>query len=168
VKPLDALILINWMNLHQPETTLPDPPEHAPPFLDVNGDNACTASDVLWVISRINGQAAGASEGESSLFATLPMRLPGSSSSTQPAFPDWTIRGMAASDGRSAVRRVESVTLWASNQAAPSAARLPRPPSDGGTRDGLDADAWEPLPVDLEEILDAIALNSAWKTAIAF
>ena len=104
VKPLDALVLINWINLHQPETTLPDPPEHAPPFLDVNGDNACTASDVLWVIDGINGQAAGASEGESSLFATLPMRRPGSSSSVPPTFPDWTIRGVAASDGRPAVQ----------------------------------------------------------------
>ncbi len=168
VKPLDALILINWMNLHQPETTLPDPPEHAPPFLDVNGDNACTASDVLWVINNINGRAAGAGEGESSLFTTLPMRLGGSSSSAQPTFPDWTIRGSAASDGRSAVRRVESVALSANNQMALSAASLPRPLSDGGTWDGLDADAWDPWRADLAEILDAIALNPAWTTALAF
>jgi hypothetical protein len=168
VKPLDALVLINWINLHQPETTLPDPPEHAPPFVDVNGDNACTASDVLWVINKLNGQAEEASEGESSWFATLPMQRPRSSSSAPPDLPDWNIRGIGARDGRSAVRRVPPAPRSADNRPAQSAASLPRQPGDAGTWDALDADARDPLPADLEAILDAIALNPAWTTAIAF
>jgi hypothetical protein len=168
VKPLDALVLINWINLHQPETALPDPPEHAPPFVDVNGDNACTASDVLLVIHNINGQAAGAGEGESSWFATRTMRRPGWSSSAPLTVPDWSNRGMAAGAGRSAVRRVPPVPLSADSPPAPSAASLLRQPTDRSVWDALDADAWDPRPADLEEILDAIALHSAWTTAIAF
>ncbi len=69
VIPLDALIIINYINLHPGDTSLPDPPAAPPPYYDVNGDNAIAAIDALQVINYLNDQIEG--EGESTTSANF-------------------------------------------------------------------------------------------------
>jgi hypothetical protein len=59
VTPIDALLVINWLNWVTPDYW-PDP---APPFRDVNGDLRVTPLDSLLVINELNFQYGG--EGES-------------------------------------------------------------------------------------------------------
>jgi VCBS repeat-containing protein len=69
VSPIDALILINYINSN---AAGPIPPgRQTPPYLDVNGDNGATAEDVLLVVNELNSAAAG--EGES-LAEAVPVR----------------------------------------------------------------------------------------------
>jgi hypothetical protein len=67
VIPLDALIIINYINLHPGDTSLPDPPAAPPPYYDVSGDNAIAAIDALQVINYLNDQVEG--EGEAATSA---------------------------------------------------------------------------------------------------
>jgi VCBS repeat-containing protein len=61
VSPLDALVVINWINRYGAG---PIPPgTSTPPYIDVNGDDACTAQDVLDVINWLN-EPHGQGEGE--------------------------------------------------------------------------------------------------------
>jgi VCBS repeat-containing protein len=63
VSPIDALILINFIN-SQGAGTLP-PGLSTPPFLDPSGDNAITPLDVIQVINALNAQTSGSGgEGE--------------------------------------------------------------------------------------------------------
>jgi hypothetical protein len=71
VKPLDVLVLINWINLNPGATRLPDLPAQPPPFLDVNDDNACTAADVLALTNELNRPSTEAGEGEAEQVGTV-------------------------------------------------------------------------------------------------
>jgi VCBS repeat-containing protein len=62
LSPIDALILINFIN-SQGAGTLP-PGLSTPPFLDPSGDNATTPLDVIQVINALNAQASSGGEGE--------------------------------------------------------------------------------------------------------
>ena len=64
VTPLDALLVINYINAHPNDPSLPTAPETPPPYYDVSDDRLCTALDVLIVINYLNAQAAPAGEGE--------------------------------------------------------------------------------------------------------
>ncbi|MBC8872194.1 MAG: tandem-95 repeat protein [Planctomycetes bacterium] len=66
VTPQDVLILINYINSHPGDGSLPDPSGSPPPppYYDVNNDERCTPLDVLLAINHINGQIVGLSEGE--------------------------------------------------------------------------------------------------------
>ena len=65
VAPLDALIVINYLNAHPNGSVLPAMPHTPPPFYDVNGDNYGTAADVLTVINFLNAhEPTMAGEGE--------------------------------------------------------------------------------------------------------
>ena len=74
---LDALILINSINLHGPRF-LPAPPADSgnpPPFLDVTGDEWITPEDVLQVVNHLNATASVAvMAGESELAPALAVR----------------------------------------------------------------------------------------------
>ncbi|GIX00191.1 MAG: hypothetical protein KatS3mg111_3523 [Pirellulaceae bacterium] len=63
VSPIDALLVINYLNLSGggPVSGLPSPP----PYRDVNGDNFITPLDALIVINALNSRAGG--EGESTV-----------------------------------------------------------------------------------------------------
>jgi hypothetical protein len=61
VSALDALLVINYLNLGRPS----DAPQHggpAPFLLDVSNDKSITALDVLMVINRLNRPSGGAGE----------------------------------------------------------------------------------------------------------
>jgi hypothetical protein len=59
VEPLDALLVINYINGHPGSPSLPTAPASPPPYYDVNGDNSATAGDVLTVINHINNRRSG-------------------------------------------------------------------------------------------------------------
>ena len=75
VTPLDVIILINDINLHGarllPLPTLDGPP----PYLDPDGDDEISASDVLEVVDWIDARVSNKGEGEVSDTA-LPNALP--------------------------------------------------------------------------------------------
>lgn len=64
VTPLDVLLLINHINSHPGDPSLPAPPALPPPYYDVNNDNSCTPLDVLLVINYINSHPSGSGESE--------------------------------------------------------------------------------------------------------
>lgn len=65
VVPLDVLLIINELNLHDPRL-LPPPTsaDSPPPFWDANGDGFLTAADALFVINYLNSSQSGFSQGE--------------------------------------------------------------------------------------------------------
>jgi hypothetical protein len=67
VTPLDVLLVINYINAHPGDSSLPPLPIRPPPYLDVNNDNACTPADVLEVINCINGDLGSSGEGEAAV-----------------------------------------------------------------------------------------------------
>ncbi|MBI2479594.1 MAG: hypothetical protein HYV60_13470, partial [Planctomycetia bacterium] len=74
VTPLDALLIINSLNLVGPRT-LPNPalpPNTPPPFYDTNGDGNISPVDVLLVVNRLNDPAFQ-SEGEAFGIESLVM-----------------------------------------------------------------------------------------------
>lgn len=69
VSPLDALLVINYLNSGA-EPFLPTSGVVPPPFYDVNGDEFVTPIDALRIISFLNGNSGGgAGEGEAADFA---------------------------------------------------------------------------------------------------
>ncbi len=72
VFPLDALIIINYLNEDSTRHTLPEAPAAPPPFYDVSGDNMATPLDALQVINFLNNPAGGEGEAEFSGSAGLP------------------------------------------------------------------------------------------------
>ena len=69
VSPMDALILINYINANGPGTLPAGLPR--PPYLDVNGDRSASAADVIMVVNALNNPAAGEGEGESDVVPVL-------------------------------------------------------------------------------------------------
>ncbi len=67
VTPLDALLIVNYINRHIGEPVLPSVAQAPPPFYDVNGDNLCTAHDMLLVINFLLPQANSASSNEAAV-----------------------------------------------------------------------------------------------------
>jgi hypothetical protein len=61
VSPIDALLIINYLNLTGPGSV---PAGNPPPYLDVNSDNFISPIDALLIINRLNSPPVGAGEGE--------------------------------------------------------------------------------------------------------
>jgi len=70
VQPLDVLLLVNYINAHPGESSVPPAPQVPPPFYNVDGDDGITAQDVLLVINYINSQSAAAGEAEATATPT--------------------------------------------------------------------------------------------------
>ena len=65
VIPLDALIIINELNMHGAHELLtPNAGYEPPPYLDVSGDNHLSPLDALLIINFLNHQSNGGSGGE--------------------------------------------------------------------------------------------------------
>jgi hypothetical protein len=58
VSPLDALVLINFINSRSPDTSLPDTLSNPPRFLNPSGDDSVAAIDVLLIVNFINSNLA--------------------------------------------------------------------------------------------------------------
>jgi hypothetical protein len=69
VSPIDALLVINHLNVTDPGTLgqplpVPEVGNEPPPFLDVNGDNRVAPLDALMVINRLSEAVSAGGEGE--------------------------------------------------------------------------------------------------------
>ncbi|MFT5526164.1 MAG: VCBS repeat-containing protein, partial [Pirellulaceae bacterium] len=71
VSPLDALIVINYINSNGSE--VPAAPATPPPFYDVDGDGSVTATDVLQIVNELNDRA-NPEVGEGVAQATVDIR----------------------------------------------------------------------------------------------
>ncbi|MCU0978265.1 MAG: dockerin type I domain-containing protein, partial [Pirellulaceae bacterium] len=60
VTALDALVVINYINAHNGDVSLPAD-DLPPPYLDVDGNGLVTAADVLAVINHLNNAATSSS-----------------------------------------------------------------------------------------------------------
>ncbi len=69
VAPIDALIVINYLNIIQGSGQLPAPPAAPPPFYDTSGDNVAAPQDALLVINYLNDRNNG--DGEAAGSATF-------------------------------------------------------------------------------------------------
>jgi len=134
VEAADVLKVINYINGHVGDPSLPPPPAAPPPYYDVNNDGLCTAADVLAVINYINTYGVGSSaEGES-----------------RAAMPAAALTGGTPA-ATAAGRRLQSVVQ-------PSSVRPTGPPQPVSTRRALRTDAvfaaWPDAPWDeLEDML---------------
>jgi hypothetical protein len=117
VTPIDALIAINYINSHPNGELPPDPTPPATPeyYYDVNGDDRCSAEDVLAIVNIINSSALSAGEGESAvlpLVSTAPTETPQDADSSLPAMmlaiPDFTLLARATDGMAVATRRLSS------------------------------------------------------------
>jgi hypothetical protein len=75
VDAADVLTIINYINAHGSDPSLPPPPASPPPYYDVDDDGLCTPNDVLLVINYINNggtAGSGESEGEGVWLAATP------------------------------------------------------------------------------------------------
>jgi hypothetical protein len=115
VTPIDALIVINYINSHPGGELPPDPAPPATPefYYDVNGDGRCDAGDVLIIVNVLNGASLSAAEGESAatpLGSTPPSdTAPIADSSLSPrmfAIPDFTLLQRATGETAVATRRL--------------------------------------------------------------
>jgi hypothetical protein len=64
IEALDVLLIVNYINAHPGDSSLPKPPAQPPPYYDVDNDGLCAAGDALAVINYINGHPNYESEGE--------------------------------------------------------------------------------------------------------
>jgi hypothetical protein len=69
---VDVLLIIDYINAHLGDPSLPAPPATPPPYYDVNNDQRVTAEDVLYVIDYINSHLPPSGEGEASAPARAP------------------------------------------------------------------------------------------------
>ncbi len=68
--PNDVLVVINHINAHPRDFSLPPTPVSPPPFPDVGGNGRCTPSDVPAVINEIIASAVPAAEAEGATQGT--------------------------------------------------------------------------------------------------
>jgi VCBS repeat-containing protein len=142
VSPLDALMVINFVNNHGAGAIPPQTPQDL--YVDVNADGLATGGDALEVINHLN--AVGAGEGEAS---REPTAAPSVSSNGPPASTSVMIVG----DDRPS-RRVEGVQVVSGNalNALPSVTANESYRTDGTVRvsQGVVADEAETVFDDLD------------------
>jgi hypothetical protein len=61
ISPLDAVLVINYLNAHSGGGAVPASAAIGPPFLDVDGDNFVSPIDAVTVINWLNAHPAAAS-----------------------------------------------------------------------------------------------------------
>jgi hypothetical protein len=117
VTPIDALIVINYINSHPNGELPPDPTPPATPeyYYDVNGDGRCDAQDVLTIVNILNSSALSGAEGESAvvpLDSTSPTETAQNAdfslSETMLVIPDITLLARATDGMAGATRRLSS------------------------------------------------------------
>jgi len=100
INAADALVIINYINTHSGDGTLPPPPAEPPPYYDVNGDGLCGAIDVLLVINWINTHGlphTSDAEGEDASRAASSGPVESSAALSSEAYPLPATRSAAVS-----------------------------------------------------------------------
>jgi len=152
--PIDALTVINFINLNGPGVIPPGTP--TPPYLDVNGDGMVTALDVLEIVGRLNNIAAGLgeAEGESAGATAVQTPLPGADA--------YSVE--LVSLGMTGVNDLPSqIEPPASRVDRPLAAAIPAVDSPDGLWDrtesaaAADRSVFDDLPLDTWDLEDALS-----------
>jgi hypothetical protein len=141
VTPLDALIVIGYLNAHPDASMLPAMPHTPPPFYDVDGDDYVTAAHVLTVINFLNAheptragegeaEAGRVAAGEAAVEAPLPAR-------DAPRNPGTAVAEIPANGWRKLAGACETVTSDA-NVGLVSDDGLPRNTSPAGPLDDFE------------------------------
>ena len=147
VDAADVLTVINYINSHPGDPSLPAPPASGPPYYDVDDSGDVTPQDVLLAINYINSHLSAAGEGE---FA--PALLPTAGAASRLTPPGHAPRPAADAKPGERARGDASLARWTASQAAasPSSRVPPRRVSAGsGELDRLADEFWESLQVDL-------------------
>jgi hypothetical protein len=95
VAPLDVLVLVNHINNHPGDTSLPAPPAAGPPYYDVNDDNQITALDVVAVTNYLNTDLSGEGEAGTNPLGAVAVSVSDSRESSGLASPVETGSGIA-------------------------------------------------------------------------
>ena len=90
VKPIDALVIINYLN-RSSQTDIPNDVDYRPNFLDVTGNNRVEPKDALRVINALNRQSGG--EGERDGGAVASEELAGDASAWLAGQPQTVAQG---------------------------------------------------------------------------
>ncbi len=119
ITPIDALLIINYLNDPTKDRFLPNTGLVPPPFLDVDGNERVSANDALLVVNFLNSQSAGGgggAEGEGE----------GSSSQGTGAFYAMMVtpQDMVDTVGQTVVREVERLLAQLREEALIEAAAL--------------------------------------------
>jgi len=113
VDAADVLAVINYINSHPGDPSLPAPPASGPPFYDVDDSGDVTPVDALLAINYINSHLGAAGEGE---FApTYPAAEAGAS---RPAPTPLPLRPATDASPLARARGDASLARWTSSQAA--------------------------------------------------
>lgn len=167
VTPMDALILINYINANLDPGLgyAPLPPDPIPPatpefYYDVNGDDRCDAQDVLIVVNILNNAAAGqgGGEGESAVIPSHGTAAP-SATGAAPSLlvaPDFTLLNRASAEMQ-AVRRADRATTNGDAVVERRESLAPIwPATAGAAADVTPRDAWfRRIGAETGELLDA-------------
>jgi hypothetical protein len=115
VTPLDALVLINYINSAPVDMAPPSPPAEPPPFYDTDGNGYVTPSDVLLVINWINSApqsvASGGAAGENSTLAGAASTKPVAATAAAPDLLAGVLLDELASDVARRRQRTQLVAL---------------------------------------------------------
>jgi len=64
VSPLDALLVIAYINSHPDDSSVPPAPAEPPPYYDVDGNGIVSGLDVLTIFATLNAEVNGSPESE--------------------------------------------------------------------------------------------------------
>jgi len=167
ITPIDALIVINYVNSNPDGSLPPDPIPPAVPeyYYDVNGDGRVNAQDVLIIVNILNTAAQSGGEGESAAMpnvAPLPRTLPDADAGLHLlAVPDYTQFARATGEAATAMGRILGVSAARSQKSETVWPATDRSPATGAQQDAwfhrVGADAGALLDVALSDALDDIA-----------
>lgn len=182
VTPIDALIVINYINSHPDGALPPDPIPPATPefYYDVNGNGRVDAGDVLAVVNVLNSAALSGAEGEGGV---LPSEL--SSRESLPtaeavlpllAVPDYTRFARVTGEAAQVARRVpatsapETKAMPGNERVWPGVANAAATSSEQDAwfqRIGGNSDEWfdEVLSNALDDIVDSVNAGFGDETA---
>ena len=155
VSPIDALIVINYVNVNSDQALPPDPvpPTKPASYWDVTGDNRVNSSDVLQVVVRLNKQSLPAGEGEDAA-ATSVISL----AAVTPATATETSPLLAPNGGLPAAIPASQSVLVGPLTSTPSAlvrADLPATPWGSTTAEAASSPSTTASPASLFDILGA-------------
>jgi hypothetical protein len=159
VSPIDALLLINYINSQaSPPPALPQPRPVGDPFYDVNGDGVASAQDVLFVINEINRlNSPTGGEGEGVLASAEPaIEFKAASlvaaAQAVPAAPTTELLAPLTSAFATVLEPSRGVPLEDASRTTPTSERTRTAPRQTAEPATVRIDRY-----DLEDVLDSIA-----------
>ncbi|MFN0018760.1 MAG: VWA domain-containing protein [Pirellulaceae bacterium] len=163
VTPVDALLVINQLNLAGSGPLVGNPPTFGKPrFLDVNGDRKLSPIDALYVINRINAPTSGGGEGErtfaiADIFtSSYPMVL-GPLPDQLPLLQALEREFQVRVPRQDAPMLLPNERPWFENQESESLRAVQKRRVHSEALSQLAAQKWIPFTIELETVLEDVA-----------